>query len=92
MHFTQLPISLLLTQAFAGGVFNTVSQIGKSVGLALSGLMAQAVTSKSGASDKESLLDGHRAAFWFYFALCLTTQVVSVWGLHGIGKVGTKKE
>jgi Na+/melibiose symporter-like transporter len=78
------------TQALAGGVFNTVSQIGKSVGLALSALVAQTVTSKSGASREESLLEGYQAAFWFCFALCLTTQMVSVWGLHGIGKVGTK--
>lgn len=35
------------TQALAGGVFNTVAQIGKSVGLALSAVIATSITLQS---------------------------------------------
>ena len=53
------------TQALAGGVFNTVAQIGKSVGLALSAVLASSVTAKSGGSrtsHEDDLLAGYRAA------------------------------
>ncbi|KAF2473410.1 uncharacterized protein BDR25DRAFT_218761 [Lindgomyces ingoldianus] len=73
------------TQALAGGVFNTIAQIGKGVGLALSGLVEEGVGREKG------LLSGYRVAFWFCFALCLGTQVVSFWGLRGVGKVGGKE-
>lgn len=83
------------TQGLAGGVFNTVSQIGKSVGLALVAVIAASVTKDSEFKDKESpraLLQGYRATFWFCFALVLTTLVVSAWGLKRVGKVGHKRE
>lgn len=89
------------TQALAGGVFNTVAQIGRSVGLALAGLLAESVTAKSSASrendgdggrSQRALLEGYRAVFWLCFAMCLMTQLTSFWGLHGIGKVGLLKK
>ncbi|OLN81928.1 putative MFS-type transporter C1683.03c-like protein 2 [Colletotrichum chlorophyti] len=83
------------TQGVAGGVYNTVAQIGKSVGLASSGAIASAVTARSGAADKESpmpLLEGYRASFWYCFALYGATMLVTVWGLRKVGKVGVKKE
>jgi len=83
------------TQALAGGVFNTVAQIGKTVGLATSAVIASSITAKAaqnGASSKEALLDGYKAAFWYCFALCLTTLGISAWGLRKIGKVGTKRD
>ena len=82
------------TQGLAGGVVNTIAQIGKSVGLALTALIANSVTAKS-LSDHEggdALLRGYRAAFWFCFALNGVTLCVSLWGLRKIGKVGLKKE
>jgi len=85
--------NLLITEAFpdgmqalAGGVFNTVAQIGKAVGLAFSGLVAESVGRKYGT------LTGYRAAFWFSFGLCIATQMVSFWGLRKVGKVGEKKQ
>ena len=81
-------------QALAGGVYNTISQIGRSVGLALSSLIAQNVTTAStsaGRDDKQALLDGYRAAFWLSFAMIVTSLLVNIWGLRGIGKVGLKK-
>lgn len=83
------------TQGLAGGVFNTISQIGKSVGLALVAVIASNVTSDSefvNKSSPDALMVGYRAAFWFCFALCALTSVVALWGLQGIGKVGHKRE
>lgn len=83
------------TQGLAGGVFNTVSQIGKSVGLALVALIANSVTENSSFEDKQSpeaLMEGYRAAFWFLFTLCVASLVVSVWGLRAVGNVGRGRE
>lgn len=83
------------TQALAGGVFNTVAQIGKTVGLASSGLIAASVTENSRWSDKDSpeaLMDGYRAAFWFCFAGSAAMVGIYAWGLRDIGKVGIKKD
>ncbi|KAG2168453.1 hypothetical protein JADG_008192 [Aureobasidium aubasidani] len=82
-------------QGVAGGVFNTISQTGKSVGMALTLLIAQQVTANSSYADKtslEALMVGYRAAFWFCVALIVASLVVSVWGLRRIGKVGLKKD
>jgi MFS family permease len=83
------------TQALAGGVFNTVAQIGKTVGLASAAVIAASVSSNTGDKDKESpeaLMAGYRAAYWYCFALCLLTIVINFWGLRKIGKVGAKKD
>lgn len=80
------------TQGLAGGVFNTISQVGKSVGLALSAVIANSVTLKAQGSVEEELVQGYKATFWFCLALNLTTLVLSVWGLRTIGKVGLKRD
>jgi Na+/melibiose symporter-like transporter len=83
------------TQALAGGVFNTVAQVGKSVGLATSGVIAASVTEHSRFEHKESpeaLMEGYRAAFWYTFAGSMATLVLFAWGLRGIGRVGMKRE
>lgn len=83
------------TQGVAGGVFNTISQTGKNVGLALAALVANEVTANSLLIDKHSpqaLLVGYRAAFWFCVALTIASLCVSVWGLRKIGIVGQKMD
>ena len=83
------------TQALAGGVFNTISQIGKSVGLALVAVIAASVTDKSDYKDKKSpkaLLEGYIATFWFCFGLIVLTIAISTWGLRRVGKVGHKRD
>jgi nitrate/nitrite transporter NarK len=83
------------TQGLAGGVFNTVAQIGKSVGLATSAVIASSVTEHSVYVEKESpaaLMEGFRAAFWYLFALSCATGLLLGWGLRGIGRVGMKRE
>jgi nitrate/nitrite transporter NarK len=83
------------TQALAGGVFNTIAQIGKSVGMATTAVIASSITANSDIVDKnspEGLLIGYKAAFWYCFALCIGTMLVSAWGLRSIGKVGMKRD
>lgn len=83
------------TQALAGGVFNTVAQVGKTVGLATSAVIAASATRSSAYENKESpaaLMTGYRAAFWYCFALCSFTIFINFWGLKKIGKVGAKKD
>ncbi|XRM38586.1 hypothetical protein ABZX51_001990 [Aspergillus tubingensis] len=81
------------TQGLAAGVFNTVSQFGRTIGLALVALIANSVTEKDSTSDNDSpgaLMVGYRASFWFLFAMNITSLVVSLIGLRKIGNVGRK--
>lgn len=81
------------TQSLAGGVFNTVAQIGKSMGLALAALVANGITTHSSFDHQglKALMEGYRGAFWFSFAINSLTLGISVWGLRKVGKVGGKK-
>jgi MFS family permease len=94
--------SLLITSVFppethglAGAVFNTISNIGNSVGLAITAVVASSVTiSKRGNSEStpQMLMDGYRATFWLCFGIDLFILVVVAFGLRKIGKVGIKVE
>ncbi|KPI41110.1 putative MFS-type transporter [Cyphellophora attinorum] len=83
------------TQALAGGVFNTVAQVGKSVGLAISAVIANSISESvehSGKPHTLVLLDGYRGAWWFCLASCAAVVVVSIFGLRNIGKLGVKRD
>jgi len=85
------------TQALAGGVFNTLAQVGKSVGLALTAVIAGTVTLRAEHGEKprtepEALMEGYRAAWWFCLAITAATLVVSTFGLRNVGKLGLKRE
>ncbi|PGH19295.1 hypothetical protein AJ80_04048 [Polytolypa hystricis UAMH7299] len=86
------------THGLAGGVFNTISQIGMSVGLALTAVVASAVgglgteTEMSEAQRLEALLKGYRATYWMSFAASAVIVVFSWWGLRSIGKIGLKRD
>lgn len=83
------------TQGLAGGVFKTVSQIGKSVGLALTTVVANDITATAPETDKLSrpaLMEGYRAGFWFIFALNGASLCTSLWGLRRVGTVGKKQD
>ncbi len=94
--------NLVITQAFpdgmhgiAGGVFNTVSNIGMSVGLAITAVIAASVTMANegdGESNAEGLMKGYRAAFWACFGASVTVLGVVGLGMRRIGKVGLKRE
>jgi MFS family permease len=80
-------------QALAGAVFNSVSQVGNSVGLAVSAAIAASVTEHSNTkTQEEGILVGYRAAYWLMFAAMGVVCLVSWGGLKGGGMVGKKTE
>jgi MFS family permease len=93
-------------QSLAGGIFNTLAQIGNSVGLTIGAVLAASVSgiSKQHGEDKIELdghgigpeqwqlLKGFRATFWLCFAALSTVVIISGGGLRKAGKVGLKKD
>ena len=83
------------TQALAGAIFNTVSQLGVSIGLTVTSVISASVTKKTHYSDKgspEALVPGYRASFWTMFACMLLAVVVGGAGLRKLGNVGVKRD
>jgi MFS family permease len=81
------------TQALAGAVFNMLAQIGKSVGIATSAVIARQVTAQAnGTGTKEALLRGYKAAWWYNCSLGFASVAVSFWGLRSVTKLGVKRE
>lgn len=83
------------TQALAGAVFNTVAQLGTSMGLTLMAVIAASVTESSNFPSKsspDSLMMGYRVSFWAAFAWMVLACLIGVYGLRGIGKVGLKED
>jgi MFS family permease len=83
------------THGLAGGVFNTVANIGNSIGLAVTAVVASAVTlaeNENMGSTAETLMDGYRATFWLCFGFNILVLGVIGFGLRKIGKVGIKLE
>ncbi|KAL9099678.1 MAG: hypothetical protein Q9163_004852 [Psora crenata] len=82
------------TQALAGAVFNTVSQFGTAVGIAVMAVISTSVTNESSTADKTSpdaLMVGYRAAFWACFALMVLATLTGAIGLRNVWRVGVKK-
>ncbi|KAJ5217604.1 uncharacterized protein N7469_011229 [Penicillium citrinum] len=80
------------TQALAGGVFSMLSQIGKSVEVATSALIARQITARTGKPETmESLLLGYKAGWWYNCSLGFLSVVVSFWGLGSVQKVEVKR-
>ena len=82
-------------QALAGGIFNTISQFGNSIGLALTAMVASAVTmdaARGGNTELSDTLEGYRAAFWLCFGAAVLSCAIGSFGLRASGKVGLKKE
>ncbi|GME35261.1 uncharacterized protein K452DRAFT_272011 [Neofusicoccum parvum] len=83
------------TQALAGAVFNTVTQFGTAVGLAIMAVISSNVTSRSDFPNKSSplaLLEGYRASFWACFGAMILSIGIGAFGLRGVGRVGLKIE
>lgn len=81
------------THGLAGGVFNTIANIGNSVGLAVTAVVASSVTMAEkgkGETATEMLMDGYRATFWLCFGANVLVLGVIGFGLRKIGKVGIK--
>ncbi|KAI0133920.1 major facilitator superfamily domain-containing protein [Xylariales sp. AK1849] len=76
-------------QSLAGSVFNTVAQLGNSVGLAVTATIAASVTEHSrNESSSEALMEGFRAAFWTIFASSAIVLAVSFIGFRNTGIIG----
>ena len=83
------------TQALAGGVFNTASQFGNSLGLAIMQVVSTVTIAGSGSATSEpvdALLSGYRNSFWTMFALMASCACFGALGLRKTGKVGLKSE
>jgi MFS family permease len=87
------------TQALAGAVFNTVAQIGLSLGMGMCQVVALGVQGERGDGDSEAsitddvtLLKGYRASFWTMFAYMVVCVVVAIVGLRKTGRVGLKRD
>ncbi|KAI0907266.1 MFS general substrate transporter [Ustulina deusta] len=82
------------THGLAGGVTNTVAQLGTTFGLNLTAILATVVTRESKFADKDSpdaLLVGYRASFWASFGATVFMLFIVAFGLRRIGKVGSIK-
>ncbi|RYP35318.1 hypothetical protein DL767_003857 [Monosporascus sp. MG133] len=77
------------SQSLAGGVFNAVSQVGNSVGLAVTAAISSSVTQQNSSDD--ALLRGYHAAFWTCFAAMFLVVPITFFGLKMGGKVGSSK-
>jgi len=78
------------THGLAGGVFNTISNIGNSVGLAVTAVVASSVTMAEKGDHVEALMDGFRATFWLCFGANILVLGIVAFGLKNIGRVGIK--
>ena len=80
-------------QALAGGVFNTLAQIGKSVGIATSAVLAQQIAGQAhGLNENDALLQGYHAGWWYNCALGFASIAVSFFGLKKIGRLEVKRD
>ena len=83
------------TQALGGAVFNTCAQLGTSIGLTITSVIADSRTAASPNVDKTSpdaLMTGYRAAFWALFAWMVIVCLAGVFGLRRVGKIGMKQD
>jgi thiosulfate reductase cytochrome b subunit len=82
-------------KALAGGVFTTVSQLGNSISLALTAMLASSMTMEAARgkpADLPAVLGGYQAAFWLHFAAAVVSCVSGSLGLRRSGKVRLKRE
>ncbi|KAL6718194.1 hypothetical protein ACLMJK_004282 [Lecanora helva] len=83
------------TQALAGAVYQTMSQLGISIGIAILAVVSNAVTNDSSLPDKwspEAQLQGYRPVFWTCFGLTVSSTLVGLWGLRGCNTVESSTE
>ncbi|EHA25612.1 hypothetical protein ASPNIDRAFT_190128 [Aspergillus niger ATCC 1015] len=79
-------------QALAGAVFNTASQFGNAIGLAVLQVISNVVSKHSGDQENLALMDGYRASFWTMFGSMILCTILGFWGLYKAGKVGLKRD
>ena len=83
------------TQALAGAVYQVMSQLGISIGIAVLAVISNTVTDASPLPDKDSpevLMKGFRAVFWTCFAMMVLSTLIGMWGLRGYKQIGSAKD
>lgn len=81
------------TQALAGAVFNTASQLGQALTLGIMQIVSTLVTKDH--SDKilpMARLEGLRASFWTMFGFMMLCTLWGAIGLRNTGRVGLKRD
>ncbi|KAL7781071.1 putative MFS transporter [Trichoderma afarasin] len=81
------------TQALAGAVFNTASQLGQALTLGIMQIVSTLVTKDH--SDKilpMARLEGLRASFWTMFGFMMLCTLWGAIGLWNTGRVGLKRD
>ncbi|KAG9017798.1 hypothetical protein FRB93_004609 [Tulasnella sp. JGI-2019a] len=94
-------VALPHEQSLAGGIYNTVMQIGAALGLAVTTVIADRITTNEsrklgfdydpkspGYVPPEALLHGYRAAQWACLGFCMFSLALILVFLRDIGKVG----
>ncbi|EUC55277.1 MFS general substrate transporter, partial [Rhizoctonia solani AG-3 Rhs1AP] len=84
-------VALPHEQSLAGGIFNTLNQLGTAFGLAIASVVNNNVhhsALRESGDELGSLLRGYRAAFWTCFAFGMAALVLSLIFLRDIGIVG----
>ncbi|KAJ7065155.1 MFS general substrate transporter [Mycena belliarum] len=81
-------VSLPHEQSLAGGLFQTLTQLGTSFGLAISTIAFDAVTQKEGAGS-EAPLKAYKAAQWTAFGMAVLCTLLAAVFLGGVGPVGS---
>lgn len=81
------------TQALAGGVFNMLAQVGKSVGIATSALIARQITSQMDhAESATAMLKGYEAGWWYNCGLGFVSVAVSFGGMRSVKMIEIKRD
>jgi hypothetical protein len=76
-------------QSLAGGVFNTVSPVGLTVGAVIAASVSSSTSNPDSIYSKEQ---GFKATFWACFASMVLVALIAMVGLRKAGKVGLKNE
>lgn len=75
-------------QAMGAAIFQTIGQVGRSIGLAIATAIQLAVTDSPDRSDnidRDALLRGYRAADWFSFAIGVVAVMIAAYSFRGAG-------
>ncbi|KAJ7916039.1 MFS general substrate transporter [Mycena leptocephala] len=79
-------VSLPHEQSLAGGLFQTLTQLGTAFGLAISTIAFDAVAHETG---NDAPLDAYKAAQWTGFGMAMFCALLAAIFLRGVGPVGS---
>ncbi|KAF8215201.1 major facilitator superfamily domain-containing protein [Mycena galopus ATCC 62051] len=79
-------VSLPHEQSLAGGLFQTLTQLGTAFGLAISTISFDAVAHGTG---NDAPLEAYRAAHWTAFGMAMFCTLLAATFLRGVGPVGS---